>query len=190
MSWFILFFIIVIVHIVSSEKVGENVTCVTVNFENGLENFDHYTGQCQTIRSSWEVGQYADINIPPPHESSTTFIRSDGTSCVSSFQFQISATGTLEITFYMLTVDDFPNEYLSVIVNEIRDTGNDVQANFEIFSLSTPGVINHSWNTKNITVGSSGTYWGFVSIEHYYIVYFLLNSLFYFYFEHTRIHIN
>lgn len=181
MSWFVLFFIIVIVSIVTSEEVGVNVTCVSVNFENGLENFDDSTGQCSAIRSPWEVGHYADINIPPPHESSTTFIKPDGTSCVSSFQFKISATGTLEVTFYML------NGFLSITVNEIRDMGPEVQTNSEVFSSSTPGVVNDSWNTKNITVGSFGTFWGYVSIEHYYIVYFLFNSFFSFYFEHTLI---
>lgn len=164
MSWFLPFLIAVVIPLLSSEEVGPEVTCVVVNFENGLEDFDDSVGQCQFIPYGWDVGHYADIDIQGPHESSTTFIRPNALSCTSSFEFDINAEGVLEVTFYMST--RVSSEYLTFVVNEIQPTGNIVQAYFQQFDSDTPGIIDHDWNVMKFPMGSSGNYTGFVSIQH------------------------
>lgn len=163
MSWFISF-IAVVLPLVTSEVVGSEETCVVLNFENGLEDFDDSIDQCASLPGEWEVGHYADINIEPPHESSTTFITPNGLSCTSSYEFTINATGNLEVTFYMSTQS--PEEFLTVIVNVIQDTGHIAQ-NTTMLTATEPGVNNNAWNTMTFPMGNAGTYPGFVSIQYY-----------------------
>lgn len=103
------FLIIVIISLVSSEGAVLD-TCVAVTFEKGLENYGNSKGFCSSISlaSVWEVGHHTDIDITPPHESSTTFIRSNGLSCTSSFDFYISNTSIVELTFYNYVNSDRP----------------------------------------------------------------------------------
>ncbi|XP_026326158.1 cell wall protein IFF6-like [Hyposmocoma kahamanoa] len=161
MSWFISLFIAVVLPLVTSEVVGSEGTCVVLNFENGLEDFDDSIDQCEPLPGEWEVGHYEDINIEPPHESSTTFITPNGLSCTSSYEFTINATGNLEVTFYMST--QLPHEFLTVIVNEIQNTGQ-IGQNARTFTATEPGVNNNAWNTMTFLMGNNGTYTGFVSI--------------------------
>ncbi|XP_026325384.1 endochitinase A-like, partial [Hyposmocoma kahamanoa] len=160
MSSFVLFFIVVIVHLISSEEVRLEDNCIPINLENGLENFDDTIGHCAFIQGVWEVGYYADIPIQPPHESSRTFITPNQLSCTSSFDFQIRATGRVEVTFYMSVTAG--NEFLQVSVNQRLQNGGTVQANHEIYNISV--IENNQWNTKTFTVGSTGSYSGFITL--------------------------
>lgn len=155
-------FIVVIVSLVTSEKVGLEETCATEDFENGLENFDDSTGLCTSAPGVWEVGYYVDTNIQPPHRSSKTFItqlKANQFSCTTSFDFQARATGIVEVIFYMSVGS--AQEFLHVIVNQRLANGNLVQANSVSFLMNN--INNHDWNILRIEVGSTGTYNGSVS---------------------------
>lgn len=178
MSSYALLFIVVIIPSVISEGVQFEHNCVVEVFENGLQGFDNTIGPCLHIPGLWDVVQYTDVDVTPPHVLSTAFIRSSIFACTSSYDFQMSATGTLEVTFFMASF--FPGDFFQVSVNQRLQSGATVQVNVELYNLLSPGVNNEVWSTVRFEVGSVGDFTGFVSNIVYKFLYSLINPLFFF----------
>lgn len=170
MSSFVLVFIVVTVPLVISGKVGLEEICVPVNFEDGLENFDFSSGPCAPVRGVWKVDHYADSYIHPPHPSSRTFItqtNEDEVSCTTSFDFQATTTGIVEVTFYMKIKG---TDFLHLTVNRRQADGNLAQTTQVNFGSGN--INNDEFNTVRIVVESgAGTFNASVSnfVYHNYV---------------------
>lgn len=173
MSPFVLLYLAVLVPLATNAEVELVHTCIPVNFENGLEKFDSTKQPCSLATGEWDVGHYTDIGINSPYELSTTFIRSSTLSCTSSFDFELSESGTVEVTFFMST--QTLSEFLNIIVNEIQENGVVAVANQILFNSITPDI-NVGWNTIRFNVERQGNFRGYVS--NFKLLYSSLNSSF------------
>ncbi|XP_052753123.1 uncharacterized protein LOC113510310 [Galleria mellonella] len=80
-------------------------SCVTYDFENGLDNFilDHEI--CANYNGKWTLGSYESIPIARPHPSSNKYIAPDFLAaeyaCICTFAIHMSEGGTVEVNAYM-----------------------------------------------------------------------------------------
>ncbi|CAG4935672.1 unnamed protein product [Colias eurytheme] len=136
--------------------------CVTVNFEQGFS--DDFTNESSLCGGQlmWNLGRYTDIGMTPPHELSTLFIAPNTIlSCIGSFEFNITAGGIIEMNIFMDTASI--QDIISIIVNEFAGNSEATVAQ-QTLGEQTPGFV-RGWNSVVMTMGSSGTYSGYLYIH-------------------------
>lgn len=131
--------------------------CLTVNFEQGYsDDFSNEVAVCQAGMPAWVLGHYSERGLQSYHELSTAFITPHTQlSCVGSFFFQMTAGGIIEFNIFMNSTNIA--DLISMIVNQNEGNG-EVTVGQGMLLSGSPG-----WTTVSITLGSSGTYMGYVS---------------------------
>lgn len=134
--------------------------CVRYNFEDGYaDRFTNNFGLCISY-PMWTLENYKDIEKIPPHRLSEKFI-SPGSqlSCVTSFLFDATEAGMIEINAYMETSGT--SDQLSIMANE-RTAGSDV-GHVWLGPAVTPNFVS-GWHMLQIKMTGSGNYTAYVSI--------------------------
>lgn len=153
---------------------GQDV-CVNYTFEDGFYNlFNDYAGlACLAVRQFWDERRYEDIGLDPPNLLSTTYISPMPIlSCVSSFEFNLSAQGVIEFTVYMSGSSSI--DQLTVLASQIILSGNDNTVGNMVLQPSSPNFVT-GWSTHRMTLIGSGTFRGYVRLI--YITYLIILSL-------------
>ncbi|XP_045775579.1 uncharacterized protein LOC123874350 isoform X1 [Maniola jurtina] len=133
--------------------------CVTVDFENGFEDFTSNHGVCLGL-SPWDVIQYSSVDIDSPHVKSTRLITPQaGISCVSSFKFTVTAGGILEVNVYMISGSPFDHISARVFQSTVGTEDVLIGTAFHI-SNSYP-----DWETINMTIHGNGSFEGYVTFQ-------------------------
>lgn len=148
-------------------KVNAQEVCVTYDFEEDFyEEFAYNRLVCDG-QLEWTLGFYNETGISPPNPKSHTFIAPSFVqqSCVSSFPFDLTTGGRVEVNVMM----DSPtgtSQIMALVQGVAENDGNDVVIGQGIListqdaPISTDGLY-----TIQVTWFASGTYFAYVSIN-------------------------
>ncbi|KAJ0175025.1 hypothetical protein K1T71_009166 [Dendrolimus kikuchii] len=136
--------------------------CFFYDFESNFEYLFAKNGSlCQLLPSKWNIGNYADISLQPPHYRSEKFIKpSDTVSCISSQTFAAESSGVIEVKVYMES--SLATDQITVLVNQVVPGGNDaVVATQQLFSMNQD--FENGWHLLKMPLGGVGSYDAFIS---------------------------
>ncbi|XP_034833587.2 uncharacterized protein [Maniola hyperantus] len=133
--------------------------CVTVDFENGIEDVTSNYGVCHLFLP-WDVKQYSSVDIGSPHVKSTRFITPQAfISCASSSKFTVTAGGILEVNVHMISGSPF--DQLTVRVFQSTVGIEDVLI---CTAFHTSNSVS-AWETINMTIPGDGSFEGYVTFQ-------------------------
>lgn len=143
----------------------ESEDCIAYNFESDFEAlFDNDRGLC-TGFTRWQLNKYTTLPIDHPSSESLKFISpQEYISCVSSFPFEASNGGVVEVNIYMEAAE--LTDQITVLVNKIADEASDMVIGSAGVS---PLVSNYAdgWHVLKIVLSGSDTFNGYVSSYFY-----------------------
>lgn len=141
--------------------------CTTYNFEEDFDqSFDADKGPCLGLPNKWNLGRYSTSGIEPPNKRSTKFMSpeiSPQVSCVSSFNFNISNGGIIELLVF--TKNAQATDQIVILVQTVRH--ETISVNF--YNPQTPDFI-QGWMSIRIQLAPSSFVEGYVSnvpIHHF-----------------------
>ncbi|KAJ8714681.1 hypothetical protein PYW07_002906 [Mythimna separata] len=139
----------------------ESEECVAYNFESDFEElFDSDRGLC-TGFSRWKLDQYTSLPIDHTSSESLQFISpQEFISCISSFPFEASNGGVVEVNVYIQSA--VPNDQITVLVNKIVDEASDVVIGSAGVSPLSSNYA-EGWQVLRIVLSASGTFNGYIS---------------------------
>lgn len=144
--------------------------CVTYDFGGNFHRtFNNGNPMCEGM-ASWSVGNYSSIHVPSPHQDSDQFITpSNVLSCMSSYGFEMQASGTLEVNVYMESTTQ--QDQLVVLVNEFSTSSKNVVTGTAILTPLSNNYVN-GWQSVKIKLYGTDVFSGYVSYFYNYRVLF------------------
>ncbi|CAH0687692.1 unnamed protein product [Spodoptera exigua] len=135
--------------------------CVTNDF--GLNFYDSFTNGnpvCAGM-ATWSLGNYSVAGVESPHQETDLFITPDeNLSCISSYDFEMTAGGILEIYVYMDSKSQ--RDQIVALANEVSSTGKTIVTGTEILTPLNPDYFN-GWHVLRLHLISNGIFSGYVS---------------------------
>lgn len=133
--------------------------CLRYTFEEDFGTlFSNESGLCGGMQF-WELRSYSSISMDRPHEYSHLFISPrESLSCVSSFNFNMLAGGTVEVNIYMDGASR--NDQISLLVQH-NSTG--AVAGNTANSALDPNFV-RGWHTLRVSLTGNGIFTGYVSV--------------------------
>lgn len=135
--------------------------CVVYDFEQGFENmFNNNTSLC-TGMIMWSVGNYENLGIASPHTNSTKYMYPRTTlSCSSSFIFQVTSSGVVEVNIFM--EPESPSDQITIFMHRVIPNSNHpVVGSFMTIASGSNFV--PGWRTAAIVLSGSNSYDAYVS---------------------------
>lgn len=135
--------------------------CVTNDF--GLNFYNSFTNDnpvCAGM-ATWSLGNYSVAGINSPNAETDSFITPDeNLSCISSYDFEMTAGGILEIYVYMDSKSQ--RDQIVALANEVSNTGKTIVTGSEILTPLNPAYFN-GWHVLRLRLSSNGVFSGYVS---------------------------
>nr|XP_021181869.2 uncharacterized protein LOC110370405 [Helicoverpa armigera] len=146
---------------IETPEQAESEPCVSYNFETEFDVlFNSDRGLC-TGFTQWDLNKYSTLPIEQPSSESLKFITPQAEiSCISSFPFEVTAGGIVEVNVYMESGSN--SDQIAVLVSKIEDEANDVVIGS---SVLTPldGTYTDGWQSLKIQLLGVGTFKAYVS---------------------------